>query len=153
MNNKLTPKQEAFAVNLFKGMSQREAYIAAGYSDKGKPKSLDEMACVVANSIKIISRLEELQSQASSVAVMEVQEKREFYAEVKRNPAEDTITRLRATDYDSKLAKHYDIPINYNDNRTINFIVKDNNELEGVKELLAGKKPEIPQHIEGDSDQ
>ena len=39
--NKLTPKQERFALNLFKGLSQREAYIQAGYSSKQLPSTLD----------------------------------------------------------------------------------------------------------------
>lgn len=61
----LTPKQERFCQNLeVKRMSQRDAYIDAYPKAKDwKPSSVDEKACVLANSVKILSRREELRHE------------------------------------------------------------------------------------------
>lgn len=64
----LTPKQERFCQNLeVKRMSQRDAYIDAYPKAKDwKPSSIDEVACRLANDIKIVSRREELRQEQSS---------------------------------------------------------------------------------------
>lgn len=58
----LTPKQERFCQNLeVKRMSQRDAYIDAYPNAKSwKPSSIDEVACRLANNIKILSRRKEI---------------------------------------------------------------------------------------------
>lgn len=58
----LTPKQERFCQNLeVKRMSQREAYMEAYPSARNwKPSSVDEVACRVANDVKILSRRAEI---------------------------------------------------------------------------------------------
>lgn len=63
----LTPKQELFCQNLeVKRMSQRAAYIDAYPKAKNwKPSSVDEKACILANSVKIKSRREELRQEQS----------------------------------------------------------------------------------------
>lgn len=63
----LTPKQERFCQNLeVKRMSQRAAYIDAYPKAKDwKPSTIDENACRLANSSKILSRREELRQEQS----------------------------------------------------------------------------------------
>lgn len=58
----LTPKQERFCQNLeVKRLSQREAYIEAYPTAKSwKPSSVDEVACRLANDVKILSRRKEI---------------------------------------------------------------------------------------------
>lgn len=58
--DKLTQKQESFVQNLFLGMSQREAYLQAGYSRNQSPDVLDIHACELAGADKIVVRLAEL---------------------------------------------------------------------------------------------
>jgi len=60
MSNKLTIKQEKFAQGLFSGLSQREAYKQAYDAENMTDKSVDEKACLLANEVKIKSRINEL---------------------------------------------------------------------------------------------
>lgn len=80
----LTPKQEAFALNLFKGLSQREAYIQAGYSSRALPATLDKLAYELARSPKISSRFVELCAEVKNDAIAEVQERQETLTEIMR---------------------------------------------------------------------
>ncbi|MFC1972444.1 terminase small subunit, partial [Chloroflexota bacterium] len=47
--DRLTPKQERFCLNLLKGMSQREAYIQAGYSGNQARDTIDNHAYQLAH--------------------------------------------------------------------------------------------------------
>ena len=87
---KLTQKQENFTLNIFSGMSQREAYAQAGYSTKYAIAILDSNASRLANSNKVLARLQELRNKAESDKVMPVQERKERLSE---------IARARLTDY------------------------------------------------------
>ena len=74
MATKLKETHEKYALNLFAGMSQREAYLAAGYSPNQSPATLDKHACALAKNEKIKSRLSELQKAAESDAILTKQE-------------------------------------------------------------------------------
>lgn len=69
----LTPKQERFCQNLeVKRMSQRKAYIDAYPKAKDwKPSTVDEYACRLANSNKIITRREELRQEQGEIIAQE----------------------------------------------------------------------------------
>lgn len=82
--DKLTPKQKRFVLNILKGMSQREAYIKAGYSNRSKPATIDSHACRLVQSAKIMTRLAELQQAAEDVAVMNVRERKKRLSEIGR---------------------------------------------------------------------
>jgi len=82
----LTQKQENFVNNLFKGMTQREAWIQAGYSSKYALTLIDSHACRLAKRDKIQARLEELRNEASSHTVMtEIQRKERLSEFAKAN--------------------------------------------------------------------
>lgn len=67
--NKLTEKQDKFALALFSGDSQRTAYRKAfPTSRKWKDKSVDEAASKLASDAKVISRLSELRGKAEEKA-------------------------------------------------------------------------------------
>jgi hypothetical protein len=59
----LTIKQEKYAQGLFAGLTQREAYKQAYNCENMTDKSIDEVACVLAADLKVISRIEELTEQ------------------------------------------------------------------------------------------
>lgn len=62
-NNRLTSKQETFAQEIAKGKSQRQAYyIAYPNSKKWLPETVDAQASKLANSNKVIIRLQELRA-------------------------------------------------------------------------------------------
>lgn len=73
----LTQRQENFTLNLFNGMTQRDAWIKAGYSSKYTMAIVDKNACEMANSSKIQVRLAELRKDATSGVVMTVQKRME----------------------------------------------------------------------------
>lgn len=80
----LTFKQQLFAQYLFTGMSQREAYLAAGYSPNQKPATLDHHACVLADSANIVARLEQLRREADDEAIATVTERKKVLTEIIR---------------------------------------------------------------------
>jgi len=86
---KLTPKQEQFTLNIFSGMSQREAYIKAGYSSNMLPNTIDRNASALANSNKILTRLNALKKKAESDKVMSVKERKERLSEIGRGRLTD----------------------------------------------------------------
>ncbi len=90
MKDKLTTKQERFVRNLFGGMSQRDAYIKAGYSPKSALTTIDHHACELAKTAKVKARLAELQEKADSALIMPVKERKERLSE---------IARARVTDF------------------------------------------------------
>lgn len=82
--DKLTPKQERFCLNLFQGMSQRVAYIDAGYSAKRSMAAIDVDACRLAEKPKIVLRLAELQQAAQDKSVATVLERKQILTKVIR---------------------------------------------------------------------
>ncbi len=85
MKDKLTMRQERFAQNIFKGMTQREAWGAAGYSTRYPVKFVDHHACDLANTEKIQGRIEQLTAQlAREYAIMPVGERAQILSEIAR---------------------------------------------------------------------
>lgn len=87
----LTPKQERFCINLFKGMSQREAWINAGYSNKYSAKIIDENACRLAAKSKIETRMAELRQAAQDEAVADFNERQRRLTEFIRANLKDFV--------------------------------------------------------------
>lgn len=84
MRTRLTQKQGQFALNIFQGMTQREAWKQAGYSVNYPIAHIDRDASLLANSPKILQRLQELREKTESAAVMNVQERKERLTEIAR---------------------------------------------------------------------
>ena len=82
--SKLTQKQENFVRNLFIGMSQREAYVEAGYSSNQLPATIDRHAFDLANEGKVLARLNELNEAAESKKVLTVKERKERLSELSK---------------------------------------------------------------------
>ena len=67
---KLTGKQEKFVQELIKGKSQRQAFIAAGYSSKNKTDEyLDVRACELMKNRKVLDRYNELMGELKKKAL------------------------------------------------------------------------------------
>ena len=86
---RLTKRQEQFTLNIFSGMSQREAYAQAGYSTKYAIEILDSNASHLANSSKVLARLNELRSKVANDKIMGVQERKERLSEIARGRLTD----------------------------------------------------------------
>ena len=91
MNNKLikpsslTQKQENFAQAIFQGLSQRQAYINAGYSYQNMlPATIDRNAHELYKSNKISTRIAELNQAALTPKIMNNREIQERLSELSR---------------------------------------------------------------------
>jgi hypothetical protein len=85
----LTDKQERFALALFKGLSQREAYKEAGYSNKTSFPAIDVNASKLAKNTKVLLRLSELRKRAEDNAVMDVLERKIKLSKIVRGDIAD----------------------------------------------------------------
>jgi hypothetical protein len=65
-------------------MSQREAYLVAGYSPKQAPATLDIHACALAKTDKVMIRLAELNKKAEDAAITTVVERRKILSQIER---------------------------------------------------------------------
>ena len=89
----LTKKQEDFTQNLFKGLTQRESWIQAGYSSNYDIAVVDTNASMLANSNKVKIRLQEL----NAPIIERIQSTKEYKLEKLENiyeqkPLPETIT-------------------------------------------------------------
>ena len=84
----LTQKQELFTLNIFKGLTQRESWIQAGYSSNYSPAVIDINACRLADNTKVKLRLEELRTPAVNSAKMSVVERETRLSEFGREDIE-----------------------------------------------------------------
>lgn len=88
---KLTAKQEAFALNLFKGLTQREAWIKAGYSNRYVVAWIDSHACNLAGQAKIQTRLAELRQKVEDAAISTEKERRKLLTQIQRATVADFV--------------------------------------------------------------
>ena len=89
MKDKLTQKQENFCLNVFQGMSQREAYIQS-YKPNYAITTIDANASRLASNEKVLKRLTELREKAQNSKIASVIERKEILSE---------IARAKITDY------------------------------------------------------
>ncbi len=92
MENKLTQKQETFCLKIFEGMSQHDAYLAAGYSNKQSSAVIDKNASILAQNSKVLVRIKELRKTAEDESVMNVLERKQRLTEIARAKVNDYVT-------------------------------------------------------------
>ena len=108
----LTQRQELFTLNLFQGLTQREAWIKAGYSDKYALSNVDRNACILANQTKIKQRLAELRGQVQAKLVnADIADKTErlgHLTKIVRHEVETPVTagHVIAASHEIALIKH-----------------------------------------------
>lgn len=83
MKDKLTQKQENFCLNVFQGMSQREAYIQS-YKPNYAITTIDANASRLASNEKVLKRLSELREKAQNSKIASVIERKEILSEIAR---------------------------------------------------------------------
>ena len=93
-NGRLTQKQDRFARFLFEGLSQREAFLQAGYSPNQAPATLDRRAHELAHTGKIAARYSELQQRADDASVAGVLERKQVLTEIVRGRFAFFMTKL-----------------------------------------------------------
>ena len=83
MASRLTQKQENFCLNVFQGMSQREAYIQS-YKPNYAITTIDANASRLASNEKVLKRLTELREKAQNSKIASVIERKEILSEIAR---------------------------------------------------------------------
>lgn len=102
------PRHEIFAQEVAKGMSQRRAYrVAFPKSVKWKDETVDSKASVLANTDKVLERINEIREKASSEAIKTAIERKAWLSAIIDNEAADISSRLKACDLLNKMDGEY----------------------------------------------
>lgn len=121
----LTPKQEKFVQGLFKGLSQRKAYIEAGYSTNMSEKKMDDKACEIASKGEVKGRLRELQGKVESDNIASEIEIAEFYSFQMRNEELEARDRRAAADSLAKTKGMFKDKVELQVKKNIEDVLKD----------------------------
>lgn len=79
----LTFKQERFCQNIVKGMTQYQSYLDAGYANNNDRAIVDSNASLVANSTKILARVNELKALVTKeYCIMPVGKRKEILSKI-----------------------------------------------------------------------
>lgn len=103
----LTAKQEQFAQNIIKGMTQADAYRSAYSTKRMADKTIHENASRLANDSKVLARIEELRGQISTENIMTAQKRLEWLTELVQSEEETTTDKLKAIDIMNKMQGEY----------------------------------------------
>jgi phage terminase small subunit len=103
----LTAKQELFAQNIIKGMSQADAYRSAYNTKRMADKTIHENASRLANDSKVKARLNELRGQLASETIMTAQQRLKWLTELIGSDNETTTDKLKAVDIMNKMQGEY----------------------------------------------
>lgn len=101
-------RHEKFAQGIASGLSQRKAYRAAfPNSVKWKDETVDVKASELKKNDKVLVRLEELAQKASSDAIMDATERKEWLTKIVKSTYEETKDKLKAVDLLNKMDGTY----------------------------------------------
>ena len=103
----LTAKQEQFAQNIIKGMSQADAYRAAYPNQRMSDKTVWEAASRLMANDKVVARLTELRGHLAKDSIMSAQKRLEWLTELIGNDEVFTSDKLRAIDIMNKMQGEY----------------------------------------------
>ncbi len=103
----LTAKQEQFAQNIIKGMSQADAYRSAYSTARMADKTIHENASRLANDSKVAARIAELRGQIPTENIMSAQKRLEWLTELIGNEEVYTSDKLKAIDIMNKMQGEY----------------------------------------------
>lgn len=119
------PRHEIFAQEVAKGMSQRRAYrVAFPNSNKWKDETVDSKASVLANTDKVLERINEIRERASSEAIKTAIERKVWLSAVIDNEAADISSRLKACDLLNKMDGEYTTKIEADVNTDMNINIE-----------------------------
>jgi phage terminase small subunit len=104
----LTAKQEQFAQNIIKGMTQADAYRSAYNTNRMADKTIHENASRLANDSKVKARISELRGQIAAENIMTAQKRLEWLTElVMSDEGAYTGDKLKAIDIMNKMTGEY----------------------------------------------
>lgn len=126
----LTPKQEQFALNIFEGMSQAEAYKASYNAEKMSDNAIYREASLLMSNPKIAQRIQELRDKTAKYSIMSAQKRLEWLSNLISNEEEGTNEKLKAIDIMNKMQGEYvqKVEADVKSEVTINIELSDDDE-------------------------
>ena len=101
-------RHEKFAQGIASGMSQRNAYRAAfPNSVKWKDETVDPKASNLAKTDKVLARVKELAAEASSKAIMNATQRKEWLTSIIQSEIEENKDKLKAVDILNRMDGEY----------------------------------------------
>ena len=108
-------RHEAFAQGIAEGKTQKEAYKAAFPNcHTWKDRTIINRACDLARRDDVTERVQELQQQTTSTAIMSITERKEWLTRLVMDGQEATPNRLKALDILNKMDGAYIEQVNVN---------------------------------------
>lgn len=102
MAKKLNEKQRKLAENLAKGMSELQAYIQAGYSNKWAESNSSRHVRKLRNNTEFAAYLDSLLAPERNKRIKSVDDVQEFWASVLDDPEASYQDKLKASEYIAK---------------------------------------------------
>ncbi len=105
--DKLTTKQKKYCQYRADGMSQRQAYISAGYSNRQKDSSIDCNAYQLERIKKVKEKIEDLQKKADNGCILTVEQRKQALTDIYIDSTQSTKDRLKALDLLNRMNGDY----------------------------------------------
>lgn len=135
----LTPKQIKYCRERAAGKDRKEAYAAAGYSDKGTAKTLRDNAFnMETKNTAILQRIADLQRRADAGGIMSRQQRMQLLNDIALDPAVKEQDRLRAVDQLNRMNADYSENVNVTGAAAVTMSYADR--IDAIKESLAQGK-------------
>ncbi len=90
----LTAKQEKFALNIFNGINQAEAYRDAYPNQRMSDKTIWESASRLMKNPKVVARIEELRADAAKGSILTARERLEYLSRVITGEEREKVARF-----------------------------------------------------------
>lgn len=131
----LTPKQIKYCRERAAGKGYREAYTAAGYSDKGGPGTVTSNAYTMeTKNTQILDRIKELQARADAGGIMTRQQRIQLLTDFALDPGVKDTDRLRALDQLARMHSDYSDNVNVTSTSAVNLSYADR--IDAIKAAL-----------------
>lgn len=126
----LTQKQEQFALNIFNGMTQADAYKASYSANNMSDNAIYREASLLMSNPKIAQRIKELRDETAKHSIMSAQERLEWLSNLINNEEEGTSEKLKAIDIMNKMQGEYvqKVEADVKSEVTINIELSDDEE-------------------------
>lgn len=90
----LTPKQEQFALNIFNGMNQADAYRASYNAKNMSDNAIYREASLLMSTPKIAQRIQELRDNTAKSSIMTAQERLELLSRIAKGEEPEKIVQF-----------------------------------------------------------
>jgi hypothetical protein len=118
-------RHETFAQEIALGKSQRQAYkVAFPKSVNWKDETVDPKASALAKNDKVLTRVQELQAEATSKTIKTAIQRKEWLSSIMDDETEDTAIKLKACDLLNKMDGEYTTKIEADVNTDININIE-----------------------------